>query len=142
MRAAVNLFAVDRYREFWHPALRAPTPRLTRGPLLLKADLMLVPFGSMTGFSLPAEIRTIAGYYGVRSKSLRAVRGRCGERMTMARHALFWQLTAVRGLTPGRAAALLHAPVETVRQGSNAHSQRIAEFLATVGQPLTQPDEA
>ena len=94
---------------------------------------MLVPLGAVTGFSLPAEIRVVAGYYGVRAKSLRAMRGRCAERMTLARHALFWQLATQRRLSVPRVAQMLHVPTQTVRDGVAAHQARILEFITTAG---------
>mgnify|MGYP001809613901 CR=1 FL=1 len=94
---------------------------------------MLVPLGALTGFSLAAEVRLVAAYYGVRARSLRTVRGPVSERMALARHALSWRLVHVHGFSARRAAQMLGVPPQTVHYGATTHQARIAEFQATAG---------
>ena len=100
-----------------------------------------VPYGAHTGFLLPADIREIAAYYGVRSKTLRRRDGRADPRHAEARAALYWKLTRKRGLTPERAGQLLHVTGEAVRKGAEMHARRIAEFQTTA-RAVSPPDEA
>lgn len=89
---------------------------------------MDVPLGAMPGFSLKAEVRFVASYYGV---SMRHVRSGLGHAFAKrARHALFWRLAHRRNVAIERIASMLQCPRETVRDGIAQHIKRIEEFQA------------
>lgn len=89
-----------------------------------------LPYGAVTGFLLPVEVRFIAAWYGVRAKALRHSRTTAAL-IVEARHALFWRLTEERRLTPARVGQLLGWSESAVRQGVEAHQKRIADVTAT-----------
>jgi hypothetical protein len=88
--------------------------------------LRAAPFGALPGFSLAAEVREIAAYYGI---STRQVRAGAGHAMApRARHALFWKLATQRHCSASRVADLLGIAPKTVRDGVAAHEAEIAQF--------------
>lgn len=94
---------------------------------------MIVPYAAMPGFSLAADIREVAAYYGVDARALRKADGRTNERLANARHALFWKLTEQRTMTPSKVAALLSTSRGRVVEGAKLHQKRIDEFRSTSG---------
>lgn len=98
-----------------------------------------VPYGALTGFLLPADIREVAAHYGVRARTLKRRDGRSDPRIAEARAALYWKLTKQRGLTPERVGQMLGVSGEAARKGAALHAQRIDEFRASAG-AITQGD--
>lgn len=94
---------------------------------------MILPYGASAGFSLRGDMRDVAAFYEIDWRKLHRVERNASQMTTLARHALFWKLTKVRGLTPGRVAQLLRCRANTVREGARLHDQRIKEFRATSG---------
>lgn len=94
---------------------------------------MIVPFGALPGFSLAADIREVASYYGVEVRALGKADGRTSHRLALARHALMWKLLTQRGLTPKQVALHLSTSRSRVQEGAKLHQKRIDEFRSTSG---------
>ena len=94
---------------------------------------MIVPYMSLPGFSLTADLREVAAYYGVDWRALKKGDGRSSETMAFARHALFWKLTTERGMSPTQVARLLGASRGKVLEGAKLHAKRQDEFRITSG---------
>jgi hypothetical protein len=93
-----------------------------------------IPYGAIPGFSLAADVREIAAFYGMSSRCVRLGRGHYFA--AHARHALFWKLTTQRACTPERVGQMLDVAPKTVREGVDLHAKRIAEFQSiSLGAP-------
>jgi hypothetical protein len=99
-----------------------------------------IPYGALTGFLLPADIREVAEHYGVRATALRAASGRAvgDDRVLEAFDALQWKLTRDRGLSLATAAALLGTDIGTVRAGVAAHEARLAVHYRQSVPPMSR----